>query len=84
MVFKKENRQEKVAAHWEKVNLKHKDKFGIYEDGEFVGAIGQNGRGLITQHRCRLRLVPSQSSFSSSIIRTFNVDTPHHSIIDFF
>jgi hypothetical protein len=54
MVFKKENRQEKVAAHWEKVNLKHKDKYGIYEDGEFVGAIGQNGRLLLLPDRVRI------------------------------
>ena len=50
----KQRRQNKAAAHKEKVDLKHKDKYGLYEDGEIVGAIGQNGRLMLLPDRVRI------------------------------
>jgi hypothetical protein len=38
----------------EESELKHKDKYGIYEDGKFVGLIGQNGRLLLLPDRVRM------------------------------
>ncbi len=51
MFDKTEKRRE---AHREKVDLKHKDKYGTYEDDELVGAIGQNGRLMLLPDRVRV------------------------------
>ena len=36
------------------MDLKHKDKYGTYENEELVGAIGQNGRLMLLPDRVRI------------------------------